>query len=281
MQLLSASTWVPRTAIGFLAGLLCWLPVFPARAQVGLSPIVIESELIQGRARGVLNVTNSGETSVRLRVYSEPFTYDADAGFTLLESDENDLSPYLQFSPAEVTIPPRSARTVRIIATIPSSQSQVEHRAVIFTETLDGDSKTANTVNIATRVGATLYVRDGSLQPALSAQSVGWNAAAERIQLRLSNQGDSTVRPSVEWQLQQGTEIIAAGRTNASTVIEGKERVVTLSYRDAVAHSSTEDTPAASVEDLPLGEYQLTGRLSWSSKGETEVQDFSLPLIVQ
>ena len=73
-----------------------------AKADITISPLVIETAAKQGQAQGNITVTNGDTKSFRSRVYTEPFTYDLETGFKLLDSSPFDLTPYLQFSPREL-----------------------------------------------------------------------------------------------------------------------------------------------------------------------------------
>jgi P pilus assembly chaperone PapD len=67
-----------------------------AKADITISPLVIETAAKQGQAQGNITVTNGDTKSFRARVYTEPFTYDLETGFKLLDSSPFDLTPYLQ-----------------------------------------------------------------------------------------------------------------------------------------------------------------------------------------
>ncbi len=245
---------------GWAVGLACLLASPAAFAQMGLSPLVIETESQRGRAQGVLRVNNSGSEAIRVRVYAEPFTYERDAGFTLLENSPADLTPYLQFSPRELVIPAQSERRVRLITLFPPNLPEGEYRAVIFTEPLEGTRQAGSNVGIVTRVGATMYVRQGDVLANLSTTSAQWNDSEQRIELLVANAGAASARPTAQWSLQQGGETVATGETITTSVIAGNDRNLYL-------------TP-----DMVLtpGTYEITGELSWRD-GATELsQPFSI-----
>src|SRR4028118_870105 len=121
--------------IGILSTTLLWGG--KSVAQVSISPLVIEVEAKRGQAQGVINVGNSTNEPFRARVYAEPFTYSRDAGFqTLKKGEQADLTPYLQFSPTELNVPPGVERRIRYIVRLPPSMQEGEYRAVVFTENL-------------------------------------------------------------------------------------------------------------------------------------------------
>ena len=72
----------------------CLLFQTAARADISISPMIVETEVQRGQAQGSITVSNLGAEDFRARVYSAPFTYDAEQGFQLLESSPQDLTPY-------------------------------------------------------------------------------------------------------------------------------------------------------------------------------------------
>ncbi|MFN7524052.1 MAG: hypothetical protein ACK5RD_13075, partial [Aphanizomenon sp.] len=92
-----------------------------AKADIAISPLVIETAAKQGQAQGNITVTNGDTKSFRARVYTEPFTYDLETGFKLLDSSPFDLTPYLQFSPRELEVPGTDNRRIRFVARFPPS----------------------------------------------------------------------------------------------------------------------------------------------------------------
>ena len=120
-----------------MTGTLSALCIFPeiVKAQIKISPLVIEREARKGTARGVINLTNTSNETFRARIYALPFTYNQN-GFEELESSPQDLSPFLSFSPRELVIQPGQTRQIRAISRFLPSSAKGEYRAVIFTEDL-------------------------------------------------------------------------------------------------------------------------------------------------
>lgn len=236
-------------------------------AQVGLDPMVIQAEVGRGQAQGVLTVTNPGNQPMRVRLYAEPFTYSRDAGFTSLSEDENDLSPYLQFSPREFVVPPGQRQRVRVVGLLPPSLPESEYRAVIFTESLpEGTTANESTAGIQTRIGSTVYFHQPGAGPALSVVTASVDLEDSHIALLVSNTGESTARPKAKWTLRKGSETVATGESSATTVIEGGDRTLQLPY---------------DVNSLPSGNYELSGELVWLSGTQQQSQDFSTSFSVQ
>ena len=257
-------------SLGLTTGFLTFFSANQAQAQVGLSPMVVQEEVSRGRAQSVLTVSNASDKPLRVRVYAEPFTYDRESGFALLEeSDDNNLTPYLQFSPREFVVPARDEQRVRVVGLLPPSLEESEYRAVIFTEALPEGEAAQNGTTIKARVGATVYFHQSEASPELSASSAEWDAQNGKVQLLVSNAGTTTVLPSAEWTLIDASgETVASGDSGATTVIEGKDRLFQLSDNDAGMI-------------LAPGEYELTGNLSWRRKSEEHSLPFAFPLSVQ
>ena len=161
--------WFRTVGIAGMTVFGMWWAGVPALAQVGLSPLVVEIQANRGQAQGIINVINNTNEPFRARVYVEPFTYESESGFQILDTDPDDLSPYLQFSPRELEVPPNTNRRVRFVSRFPPSLPEGEYRAVIFTENLiETTDASGADVELRTRVGSTVYVRHGNVSPQLS-----------------------------------------------------------------------------------------------------------------
>lgn len=240
-----------------------------AQAQVTISPLVIEAEANRGQAQGMINVTNNGSEPFRARVYAEPFTYSRDAGFQTLPSDAHDLTPYLQFSPRELVVPPGVTRRVRLIGRFPPNQASGEYRAVVFTENLNETISTNNSnVSVITRIGVTVYVRQGEVSPNLTVESANWNPEQNQIQLLVRNAGQASTRPSVSWTLKQGETVVKTGNLEATGIVAQSDRNFLLNY-------APEGQPAPAA-----GEYQLSGELAWGEGNNKSTVPFSINLTI-
>jgi len=231
----------------------------PTYGQIGVSPLVIQENAQRGRAQGIINVRNTTNEEIRVRIYTEPFIYEREKGFQSVETYAADLSPYLRFSPTEMIIPANAGRRVRFVAQFPPNLPDQEYRAAIFSETLqqaqDGEQ---NTVGIIARIGVTVYIRKGSLQPNLSTESATYDRTQNNLRLLVTNSGEATVLPKVVWQLNQNGEPIARGETPETTVMAGSDRLLnlTLIKKDP---QTQQDQPII----LNKGEYTLGGQLVW------------------
>ena len=249
-----------------MTGTLSALCIFPeiVQAQIKISPLVIEKEARQGKAQGVINITNTSNETFRARVYTLPFTYNQN-GFEELKSSPQDLSPFLTFSPRELVIQPGQTRQIRAISRFLPSSAKGEYRAVIFTEDLE-EIKTTNgqqTVGVTPRMGVTFYVRNGDVVPDLKVESASYNPKTKKITLQVKNGGNATARPKINWNLQNSAGKVTDGRESAYTVIAGGERNIQID----LSQNETE---------IAARNYKLTGELTWREGNK----DKSLPFNV-
>lgn len=240
-----------------------------AQAQIGVSPLVIETQAQRGQAQGILTIRNPTTQASRARIYSEAFTYDRETGFQVLAESEQDLSPYLRFSPREMTIPPGESRQVRFIAQLPPDIEQGEYRTVLFTETLiEATDEQQNLVGIQARIGATVYVRVGDVAPNLSVEEAHYDVQEQDIELLTQNSGKASARVAVNWRLSQEGNLIAEGEMPATSVIAERDRVLSLVL------------PEASASLMNAGTYQLSGELMWTVNQNQETLPFEIDLII-
>ncbi|MEB3225582.1 MAG: hypothetical protein VKJ86_07235 [Synechococcus sp.] len=250
-------------ALCTLAGLL---PV-PAQAQIQISPMIIRTTTNRGMANSVINVTNQGFETQRIRVYAEPFTYTP-TGFATTEISPYDLSPYLIFSPRELVLEPGQTRRVRLIARMLPSTASGEYRSVLFAEPLrERASSGQNTLRVIARLGVTVYVQHGEVTFALMPTAATYNAEKRELQLQVNNPGNGTVRPKGAWRLTQNEATIAQGDIEQQTVIAGGERIFPLPL------------PPEQTELAP-GSYELSGELQWDEGGSGTTTPFSFAVTI-
>lgn len=259
MKLTSIAHTALRLSGLALSGILLWHS--PAKAQVGISPLLIETQETRGQSQGTITVSNSSNESFRARVYAEPFTYDRDAGFQTTTSNPNDLTPYLQFSPRELEVPAGSERRVRFVVRFPPSLPDGKYRTVIFTENLKETVVTENgfTTRIVPRIGVVVYVRKGNVSSNLTVDSASWNESANQMQVLVRNTGNASAITTTNWTLRQGGTVVTQGTAPGTTVIAEGERNILLPY--------TGENGAT----LAPGNYQLTGEVMWGGDSRNKV----------
>lgn len=257
MKVASTSRILSRLSSVLLSSML--LGGTAARADIAISPVVIETEINRGQAQGTITVSNRDAEEFRARVYSLPFTYDKEQGFQLLESSPQDLTPYLQFSPRELQVPGTDQRRIRFIARVPPSLPDGEYRAMLFTENLeatfqeetDANSDVVLRTAIVPRVGVAVYVRKGDISHELSIDSARYNPESKQVQLLVRNTGKASAILQGEWTIKKGEQEIYSGRGIDTTVIAEGERYLNVDY----ANNGT--------TTLEPGDYQLSGNLGW------------------
>jgi hypothetical protein len=246
-----------------LSGLLLWGSI--AKADIAISPMILETQATRGQAKGIFTVSNLDEKAFRARVYTSPFTYDKETGFQSLKSSPFDLAPYLQFSPRELQVDGSTQRSIRFITRFPPSLPDGEYRTMIFTENLqattvsDTDNKKGVTLNttIVPRIGVAVYVRKGNISPNLVTSSTRFNPQTSKLQLLVSNKGKASAITSGEWKLKQGNQVVQTGNIGDTTVIAESDRYLSLT-----ASKSNQ------VQLMP-GDYELSGDLTWGDKKNT------------
>jgi hypothetical protein len=207
-------------------------PVFAQAVSITVSPMVTITKLKGAQARGSFSITNKSQIPIRTRIYAQDFDYDKDKGYTKTANHANSASPYLQFSPKELVIPPGVTRDVRLNITIPPSKPDGEYRVAVFTEDLTErkitDPKQKYITIVRPVIGSVFFVSKGSVTPQLSAVSVGWNAETNKPRLVLKNQGQASAYPDIDWKLKQGNKEIASHIIQGIVLQSGRERAIDL-----------------------------------------------------
>jgi hypothetical protein len=245
-----------------------------AKANISISPMVVETEAKRGQAQGRITVSNPDSQDFRARVYTSPFTYDKETGFKTLSKSPTDLTPYLQFSPRELQVGASRKRNIRFIVRFPPSLPDGEYRTMIFTENLQRGTITETNpetnvtlqTNIIPRIGVALYVRKGDVSPNLNFSSARVNQKNNQIQLLVSNKGKASAIVAGDWQLKKGKEVIQKGNISDTTVLAEGERYLT-------AKSLNKELK------LAPGEYQLTGELGWGVNKKNRIP-FNVKLMI-
>ncbi|MFQ4143373.1 P pilus assembly protein, chaperone PapD [Chlorogloeopsis sp. ULAP02] len=261
------NTWLFKAAFGACFSSLI-LFSGKASAQMSISPLVIEAKADRGQAQGMITITNTSSNPSRVRVYAEPFTYSRDSGFqTLPTTSPNNLTPYLQFSPRELTIKPGESRRIRLIGRLAPNLAEGEYRAVVFNETLNESKDSAgNNVTLATRIGVTFYVRKGNVAPKLAVDNASFNTRQKQIQLLVRNSGKATVRPSINWILRRGETVVKTGKVDATAVVAESDRNLVFNY--------------PGKENLAPSQYQLSGELLWSENDKKSKLPFNVNVTI-
>jgi len=255
-----------------------------AQAQsLNLIPSIVELNSEGGQSEGVFNIVNVSTTApVRARLYAEPFSY-TDGGFRPEPNSKADLTPYLVFSPRELTVGPGQSRQVRLVTRIPRNMTNKEYRAVVYVQSLTESPDNPNapkdvvtaTMGFITRIGATVYARQGNTAANLNITGVYYNPKERKILLGVQNTGNGSTRPYIEWTLKQGEKEIVSRVNQPISIVAESSRKFPISY------------PAKDEQPLPAGTYNFSGKLVWVNKGwalnsktNQNVLPFNFPLTI-
>jgi hypothetical protein len=219
------------TAIGSatISGSISLTSMSAVRAQeiaISVSPMVTMSQLKGSQARASFSVTNKGTIPLRTRIYAQDFDYDREKGYVKAATHPNSASPFLQFSPRELVIPPGVTRDVRISITIPPSKPDGEYRVAVFTEDLterkitDPNQKFVTTIR--PQIASVFFVAKGNISSQLSAVSVSWNENTKLPRLVLKNQGQASAYPTVNWKLEQSGKSVVNSEIQGVILQSGK-----------------------------------------------------------
>lgn len=247
----------------------CFSPMPAAKANLGVSPLVIEQQAQRGQASSILQLSNRGSQPLRVRIYAQPFTYGLEEGFQVLASTPQDLSPYVQFSPRELIIQPGQERQVRLSVRLAPGLPEGEYRAVVFSETLlEGMAADGTAATIEALIGANVYIRHGEVFSDLAVEAARWAEDFRQIQLQVRNTGNASALPHTTWTLSQGDTLVRSGQVRRHTVIAEGARTIPLEV-------FREDMPA-----LSAGTYQLRGELTHGTGNTAVTIPFSFTLTI-
>ena len=235
-----------------------------AQAQsLNLIPGIVELETERGQGKGVFTIRNVSTTSpVRARLYAEPFSY-TDLGLRPEPNSKADLTPYLVFSPRELTLNPGQSRQVRLVTRIPEKITDKEYRAVVYVESLTESPTNPNVpknvaasqMGLVTRIGATVYARQGKVAPSLKVMGANYDPKQRQILLNVENTGNGSTRPHIEWTLKQGDKEVVSRVNGPASIVSESSRKFPINY------------PAKNEKPLSAGTYNLSGKLVWVNKG--------------
>jgi P pilus assembly chaperone PapD len=224
----------------------------PLRANAyTVGPLLTIIDVKSSQARATIDINNSGQEPIRIRIYVEDFTYDRDQGFRVTNSHPYSAVQHLQFSPRELTVPPQTTRNVRVNILIPPTAPNGEYRAVVFAEELKDEPKApeggAAAINTKTRIGSIFFVNKGGSSADIAVNNMVWNSVKKQPQIILENKGSTTSNPSLQWKIERDGQEIDSGLTPNLIVQNHSERVVDLSTKKA--------------SKLIAGEYTVTGKI--------------------
>ena len=233
-----------------------------------ISPMVTVSDTKGSQAKGVINVSNSGDKPLRMRVYAEDFTYERTKGYVATPKHERSAIPYLQFSPRELTIPPGVTRNVRVGITLPPSAPDGEYRAAIFVDELREQEVTTdapkNQVVMLARVASVFFIAKGGVKANLQVNTTVWDNQQKKLNIVLTNQGKKSAYPNIIWKISHNNKEVSNGSLLGVVLQADTDREVTLRTKDKDL-------------SLPSGSYQLSGEII---NGGQRAVPFSIGVVI-
>ncbi len=226
-----------------------------AQAQIGISPMVIETQENGGQSQATINVINNTNKPFRARVYAESFTYEKDQGFNTIPQNSESLVPYLKFSPRELNVPAGVTRRVRLNVQLPANLPAGEYRSAIFTENLEQQEQKDRKgiiTTVSTRIGVTMFVRKGEHSPKISITTAEWLPEKSQILMTMNNAGKASAYPEVNWTITQAGATVKTGKVSATGIVPNSDRTVNINI------------PKQELKLKP-GKYQLSGNLTWGA----------------
>jgi hypothetical protein len=186
------------------------------RSSFSISPMVNILDLRNGQAKGVININNKGQSPLRLRIYTENFTYERSQGYVTTDNHPQSAINYLQFSPRELVVPPGVTRNVRVGTSLPSNLPDGEYRAAIFVEDLKeqdvSTSSDGQRISLQTRVASVFYFNKGLTTSDLTMAAATWLSPNKELLMLLSNKGKKTSYPVINWRLEKDGKVAAQDR---------------------------------------------------------------------
>jgi hypothetical protein len=226
----------------------------------------LQLESDKGESKGVLQVGNTSSQPIRVRLSATAFTYNQDGQFQALEGGGNqDLTPYLRYSPQEIVIPANSFRRVRLLSLLPPSLPEGEYRTAIFAETLQETTNSeGHKIGLNFKIGSAIYVAKGETNSDINVKSVSFNSNNHSLKMLVGNQGTATMKSEINWTLKKENLEVAAGKSGGSFLPQTQTNIL-------LNHDQHK-----SKLDLAPGVYQLTGKMIWNSLEGQETSDFQI-----
>ena len=231
-----------------------------AQAQISITPQVVELDLKRGQAQGSILMINGSPLPLDTKSYIGPFTYDREGGFRELKDSPQDLTPYLQLYPLDITLAATEQRRSRFVVRLAPNLPDGEYRAMIFTalgsNALPKGRPLTNTttfeVKYLPRIGVAVYVRKGDISPKISVENVQWDANKSQVKILVKNSGKASSILRGEWTLKQDNKTIKEGLIQETTVIAESDRSMNLPMLFP---------NDATMQKLTPGRYQIEGNI--------------------
>ncbi|MBN2585274.1 LysM peptidoglycan-binding domain-containing protein [Patescibacteria group bacterium] len=147
-----------------------------------------------------VDLLNNGNKSVTLIVASLDGAITSNGGYTLVRglNDNKDIGNWVELEATEVTLPPRSSRTLNFTVTVPTEVDVGSHPGGLVTwekpaEATASKNKSGSTLSVVTRVAARMYLTvPGEIQRRLEVKQIRHSLSGGVLYffLRLRNDGN-------------------------------------------------------------------------------------------
>lgn len=240
-------------------------PKPPDLNDIAISPSRIELPMMPGTEKTVVvNLIYSSETGkgqpTRVLAYLGDWTITKQGkiDFYPAGSRLNSASPWLVYSPTEVTVIPGRSHPIRVTISVPKDAAPGEHVAALFVEPRPDDIKfdeNRKQVRVKFRLAAVFYVMVPTLTQDASLENLKAEATEKALIVtpRLRNKGNTHVRPIYAIKLldQSGVAVAECPETEALPVLADSETEIPLTIE----------------KTLPAGSYSVRYRVKFSENG--------------
>jgi hypothetical protein len=240
-------------------------PKTPDLNDIAISPSRIELPMLPGTEKTVVvNLIYSSDTGkgqpTRVLAYLGDWTItkQGKVDFYPAGSRSNSASPWLVYSPTEVTVIPGRSHPIRVTISVPKDAAPGEHVAALFVEPRPDDIKfeeNRKQVRVKFRLAAVFYVMVPTLTQDASLENLKAEATEKALIVtpRLRNKGNTHVRPIYAIKLldQSGVAVAECPETESLPVLADSETEIPLTIE----------------KTLPVGSYSVHYRVRFSENG--------------
>jgi hypothetical protein len=256
---------LPLFAIAQDRGVADQGPKAPELNDIAISPSRIELLMLPGTEKTVVvNLIYSSDpgkgqaTRVLAYLGDWAITRQGKVDFFPAGSRANSASPWLVYSPTEVTVIPGKSHPIRVTVSVPKDAAPGEHITALFVEPRPDDIKLEQNrkqVRVKFRLAAVFYVMVPTLTQDASLENLKAEATERALIVTpvLRNKGNTHVRPiySIKLLDKSGATIAESPETESLPVLAGSETEIPLAIEKA----------------LPAGSYSVRYRVKFSENG--------------
>ena len=240
-------------------------PKTPDLNDIAISPSRLELPMMPGTEKTiVVNLIYSSDAGkgqpTRIVAYLGDWaiTKEGKVDFYSAGSRPNSASPWLVYSPTEVTVIPGRSHPIRVTVSVPKDAAPGEHITALFVEPRSDDIKfeqNRKQVRVKFRLAAVFYIMVPTLTRDASLENLKAEATEKALIVTpiLRNKGNTHVRPvySIKLLDQSGVTVAESPEIESLPVLAGSETEIPLLIEKA----------------LPAGSYSVRYRVKFSENG--------------